>query len=116
MGYKLGLLLSSVFMMMVLLFGGDLFCISSIHSSLDSLSLIVSYRIGIDGYISDKTKKLVSDAGVSLIAYSSNIPRLGDVLEYSLYKEYKPLILSKNTIDISVKRSAIVGYYTTIYY
>ena len=116
MGYKLGLLLSSVFMMMVLLFGGDLFCITTIRSSLDSLSLIVSYRIGIDGYVSDKTKNLVKESGASLIVYSSNIPRLGDTLEYGLFKEYKPLVISKNTIDISIKRSAIVGYYTTIYY
>lgn len=111
MGYKLGLLLSSVFMMMVLLLAGDLFCVSLIHSSLDSLSLTIAYRISYEGYVSTETNKLVEEAGASLAIPSSSSFRIGDVLEFSLTKSYKPLIISKNAIEICLKRTTVVGYY-----
>ena len=111
MGYKLGLLLSSVFMMMVLLMAGDLFCISLIHSSLDSLSLTIAYRISYEGYISEETNKLAKEAGATLVVPASSSFRIGDVLEFSLNKSYKPLIISKNTIEMSLKRTTVVGYY-----
>ena len=113
MSYKLGLLLSLVFLVVVFLFAGDMLCISAIRSDLDSIALTVSYRISMDGKVSDETKKWVDQCGAKLtLPYLA--PRIGDIYSFEVSREYKPIIISSKAMTITVKRSTIVGYYETL--
>lgn len=111
MAYKLGLMLSMVFLISVVLLGGDIIAVSSIHSSLDALSLVISRNIGKDGYVSSQSKTLVDDHGARLIYEENRVPAVGESLTFLLQKEYATMVLSKDPLMITVKRTAIVGYY-----
>ena len=111
MAYKLGLLLSMVLVMSVMLLGGDIICVSSIHSSLDALSLVVSRSIGREGAISDALKETIASHGADFTYDGPKVPCVGERIDFSLSKEYQSFVLSKETMKITVKRTAIVGYY-----
>ncbi len=111
MAYKLGLMLSMAFLMSVMLLGGDIIAVSSIHSSLDALALVVARRIGQEGYVSESTEALLEEHQVNLYCQESHFPALGESLTFTLTQLYSSLVISKETMVISVKRTAIVGYY-----
>ena len=66
MSYKLGLLLSIVFLMGVMFLAGDLINVSIIKNSLDSLALTVSYRISYDGMLTQDTRALIRSYQVKI--------------------------------------------------
>ncbi|MCR5348154.1 MAG: hypothetical protein K6E59_00900 [Bacilli bacterium] len=113
MSYKLGLLLSIVFMMSVLLFSGDLINVGIIKNSLNSLALTVSYRIAKDGAVLGDTRTLVESYGAELTFEEGwrESFRIGDTVTFYLKKEYTPFVLRKGTMPLSVRRSAVIGYY-----
>ena len=111
MAYKLGLMLSMVFLMSVMLLGGDIIAVSSIHSSLDALALVVARGIGQEGYVSEATEALLEEHRVDLKYQESHFPALGETLTFTLARLYSSLVISKDAMVISVKRTAIVGYY-----
>lgn len=110
MSYKLGLMLSLVFLMSVFLMAGDMFCVSAIHNDLDSIALTVSYLVSRDGYVSDATRQFVEDSGADLTLPSES-PRIGDIYSFEVSKSYTPIIISREAIVITVKRTTVVGYY-----
>ncbi|OPZ36027.1 MAG: hypothetical protein BWY98_00559 [Tenericutes bacterium ADurb.BinA155] len=112
MSYKLGLLLSFFFMVQVLLFAGDLACIDAIHSELDAIAVTASYQISMNGELTEATKKLVHDeAGAEIYLLSEGSAKLGDSISFGVYRDYQPFIVSKEAVRISVRRTAIVGYF-----
>ena len=113
MSYKLGLLLSIVFMMSVLLLGGDLMNVSIIKNSLESLSLVVSFRLASDGALSQSTKNLISSYGATFRLQDGEREafRIGDTVTYYLQKAYLPFVLGKDEMNVTVRRSAVIGYY-----
>lgn len=113
MSYKLGLLLSIAFLMSVLLFSGDLVNVGIIKNSLNALALTVSYRIASDGAVSGETKSLIASYGASFRLEDGEREafRIGDTVTYYLSKEYEPFVLRKGTMELSVRRSAVIGYY-----
>ena len=113
MSYKLGLILSLAFMMSVLLLAADLLNVAIIKNSLDALSLTVSYRIAQEGTLSNGTKQLISSYGARyrLEDGEREAFRIGDTVTYFLEKDYQPFVLGKETRQISVRRSAVIGYY-----
>ena len=112
MAYKLGLMLSIVFVMSVMLLGGDIIGISSVHSSLDALALVVARAIGKEGKVSSSTLRLIRsyDAKISY-DNSSRTPAVGEKLTFSLSQYYQTLVMSKDRLKITVTRTVIVGYY-----
>ena len=115
MASKLGFMLSSIFFVFIFLISGDMLCVSQIKSGLDSLAVTVSYRIAKEGRLSDSTQKLISDYGATIKSTNTASPAIGETYTFSLKKEYTPLILSKNTMAITVTHSAIVGFYDSYY-
>ena len=113
MSYKLGLLLSISFMMAVLLLSGDLINVSIIKNSLNALGLTVSYRIAAEGHISSALLRLVDSYGASFTLEDGERQsmRIGDTVTYSLSKDYDPFVLKKGVMNITVRRSAVIGYY-----
>ena len=112
MSYKLGLILSIAFMMSVLLLASDLMNVAIIKNSLDALSLTVSYRMAQEGRITQGTRDLVTSYGARLnVEDEREAFRIGDTVTYFLEKDYQPFVLGKDTRQISVRRSAVIGYY-----
>ena len=111
MSYKLGLLLSIPFLMMVLLLLGDLIDISLVRESLDSLATTVSYRIAYEGRLSQETKDFVARFDATVTLLDEKTPRIGDTVVFRLSKEYTPFIIDRIPIDVKVTRSCVVGYF-----
>lgn len=111
MANKLGFLLSLIFLMQIFAYSGDLMAISSIYTTLDSLSVNVSYMISSKGKIDEDIILFVSEsAGASIEAVGENYVKFGEALTFRLYKSYDPLIFQKEPMEISLVRSAVVGY------
>lgn len=110
MSYKLGLILSLSFVMSVLLLASDLLCVSMIHSNLDSLALTVSNRISIAGRLDNETISFVERENAHIQCLENCSPKLGDTMVYRIYRDYRPLIIAHEQIEVSVTRSAVVGY------
>lgn len=115
MSYKLGLLLSLTFLMAVLFLAGDMMNLASVKASLDALGTVVSYRIASDGTVNESTERLISSYGATFRYEDGKKPlfRIGEIVTYYLEKGYDPFVVSKSTMRVSVKRSAVVGYYVS---
>lgn len=113
MSYKLGMILSITFMMAVLLLSGDLINVSIIKNSLNALGLTVSYRISSEGQLSAGTEQLIHSYGATFKLEDGERTafRIGDTVTFYLEKDYDPFVLQKQQMRISVRRSAVIGYY-----
>ena len=113
MSYKIGLLLSMVFLMSVLLLIGDLTNLALLKNGLDSVALTISYRIAMDGYLSNDCVALAKKYSAT-VAYEEGEPpnpRIGDTVRFYVSRQYASLILSKEPLTVAVHRTAVVGYY-----
>jgi len=111
MSYKLALIISAPFLMMVLLFLGDLVNVSVVKTELDALAVTVSYRIAYEGRVSSGTEHLVNEVGATLSYDEAITPKIGDTVVFTLNKEYTPFIMANNPLAVKVTRTAVVGYY-----
>ena len=117
MSNKISLLLSIFFISLIFFCGVDLIMIQAMFSSLDSISETISFKISnneitSDGDIAPSLKKYLLD-NFAIEIKSENkdqfIFKEGDIYAYSLNKEYSPIILSINPINIEVKRYTVIG-------
>ena len=111
MAYKLGLMLSMVFVISVMLLGGDIICVSSIHSTLDSLALVIGRKIAMEGTVSPATKQLAKEHNAIFSCPNVKTPAIGENITFYLGRWYSSFVLSSKDMLITVKRSVIVGYY-----
>lgn len=112
MSSNMGLLLSFLILIPMLLFCGDLACLSSIHNELDALSLTVSYQISASGGLTDEIKEFVNtEAGASIKTEGDTSGlKFGDALSFVIMKEYNSFIISSEPMMVTVQRTAIIGY------
>jgi len=112
MSSKLGLILSMIFVSLFFLLGIDLISIQFIYSDLDSKGITIGYRISKEGRVdSSFISSLSKMYNVTIENISPSSVKFGDVVEYVLYQEYKPIIVSNDVMKLRVKRSAVIGYY-----
>ena len=112
MGSKVGVLLSFLFVLQVLLFGGDISNVQIVHSELDALATHVAQKIGYDGYLSVNTITYVeSYPDTTIRCLSGCAPRFGDTLVFEIMRDYQPFVLQKDILTIRVERAAVIGYY-----
>ena len=111
MSSKLGLILSMIFVTLFFAFGLDLITIQFIYNDLDAKSVAISYKISEYGTIDNTIKQNIEKTfKVDFTCVSNCSPMFGDVVTYVISKEYKPIIIDKNTMTISVERNAVIGY------
>ena len=114
MSYKFGLLLSMFFLIQVFLYSGDLACIQSIHSQLDAVALTAAYQISMQGLISDSIRDFVASEAKAEIYYvdaSQAKKGYGDTVSFYVTRNYIPFVISNEAITITVRRSAVIGYF-----
>ena len=111
MSSKLGLVLSMIFVTMFFAFGLDLICIQFIYNDLDAKSVAISYKISQYGTVNNTLKRNIEETfKVEFTCKSNCSPMFGDTVTYVISKQYKPMMISKDTMTISVERNAVIGY------
>ena len=112
MSYKIGLLLSMVFVAMFFLFGADLISIQSVYSSLDSKANNISYLISRSGIIDEDFINYIETSYYVDFDCSLNLsPTFGEEITYSISTKYKPMIIDKKEMTITISRMTVVGFY-----
>ena len=112
MSYKLGLILSMVFVVMFLLLGGDMMCLSAAYSYLDSNSISIGYLIAKSGRVDEEYISFLEETyKVNFETISPTSPSTGDVVEYTIYRYYHPLIMANHDVKLTASRTTVIGYY-----
>lgn len=98
--------------MAALLFTGDLAFVQAIHGELDAVALSAGYQISMNGKLTAEIKEFVlKEAGAEISVEEPYEGRLGESLNFVVSKTYQSLIISSEPLVISVRRSAVIGYY-----
>lgn len=112
MSYKVGLILSMIFVALFFLFGADLITIESVYSALDSKANNISYIISRNGVIDDDFIDYIETTfSVNFDCPKNLSPTFGEKIIYQISTNYHPLVISKQEMTIAIKRMTIVGFY-----
>ena len=112
MSSNIGTILSMLLVAAFILLGGDMLCLSSAYSSLDNTSNTISYLISKNKRTDvEYLASLEAKYNVTFSEISSNNPAYGEVVDFTIYKNYHPLILSSHEIQLTVSRTTVIGYY-----
>ena len=112
MSSKVSLILSMIFVVMFFLFATDMISLQFAYSNLDATSITISHLISENLSVN---QQLVNDIetkfNVDFTLLNEEEPLFGDVVNFVISKEYQSIIISNNTMLLSVKRSSVLGYY-----
>ena len=112
MSYKIGLLLSMIFITLFFLFGADLITLESLYSSLDTKANNISYLISRNGVIDDNFIYYIETTfNVEFVCDKNLSPEFGEQIFYEVSMNYRPMVISKKEMTITIQRMTIVGFY-----
>ena len=112
MSYKIGLLLSMIFVALFFLFGADLISLQSAFSMLDAKANNISYIISRNGVIDTNFIYYIETTfDVEFICDINLSPEFGEKIYYRISTEFTPMVISQEKITISIERMTIVGFY-----
>ena len=112
MSYKLGLILSMIFVVAFLLLGADMMCLSAAYSQLDSTSISIGYLIAKSGRVDQEFLTAIeTNYNVTFLDVSPANPTYGDVVDFIIYRNYHPIVMSNEDIMLKAKRTTVIGYY-----
>ena len=90
---------------------GDLTVIQQIYSLLDTVAVTAGHLISLEGKISEKTLRYVEESAHAYIyPVNKDYVIVGEVFEYVVTRKYEPIIISKDTMNLEVRRSVMIGY------
>lgn len=113
MAYKLGFILSMLFLVQLFAMVGDLMSIQFIYTNLDAVSVTAGYVISSKGFITQEVVDLVQEqAGATIVEIGTSTPMIGEIIEYKISKSYKAIIINTEEMEIAVVRSIVIGYYS----
>lgn len=110
MGSSLGFLLSLFFSVQVVAYVGDLVSLQYVYSLMESVATTVGHMISIDGYVSPRAEQYAKEKIYAFIKPLSKDSKIGEIFEYAIYKEYKPIIISSSIMTLQIERSVMLGY------
>ena len=112
MSYKIGLLLSMIFVALFFLFGADLISLQSAYSSLDAKANNISYLISRNGVIDNDFINYIEETFYVDFECDTNFnPTFGEKIIYTITTQYNPLVISNEEMTLSITRMTIVGFY-----
>lgn len=111
MSFKLGTILSMLFVALFFLFGTDMITLQYAYSDLDAKSTPISYSISRHGGIDNAfIQSIENEYSVNFICLNEEPPLFGDTVDYIISTTYKPIIISKEEMTISIKRKTVIGF------
>lgn len=97
---------------MIFVILGDVISVQFIYTNMDAVSLSAGYIISKQGYITEEVERLVeNECGATIEPLNDSVPLYGSLYEFRIYRDYEPLFISDDTMEISITRSIIIGYY-----
>lgn len=112
MSYKVGFLLSLLFIVQIFVFAADIISAQIIYTNLDAVSVTAGNIISSKGGITNEVRTLVTEqAGATIVALGDETPLFGSIFEYKISKPYSPYFFASQTKEIAVVRSVVIGYY-----
>ena len=112
MSSKLGLILSMVFVALFFAFAGDMVSLQFAYTNLDAISVTIGQLIGEEKTINQAfIDKVENKYDIEFFILNEDEPIFGDVVDYIIAQDYQPMVISKESIHLSIKRSSIIGYY-----
>ena len=112
MSYKIGFILSMVFVITFFLFASDMVSIQFIYTDLDAKSVTISQLISIRGNIDNNFISYLEDKyQIDFVSADNYSPLFGDEVTYVIAKEYKPIIMGEKVMNIAISRTTVIGYY-----
>ena len=112
MSSKLGVFLSSLFVIVAFLFSFDIINVQFLYADLDAKSVNITYLISRAPKLDRFFWQDISERYDVIISCNKNgATTFGEEIDYEVSKSFRPLIMSKENIDVSIKRTAIVGYF-----
>ena len=112
MSSKIGLIFSMVFMIAFLLLGGDMLSLSATYSTLDSNSISIGYLIAKTGRTDTEYINYLEESfKVQFLSITPENPNNGDVVKFTIYKMFDPLLISTTPIRLTASRTTVIGYY-----
>jgi len=113
MSYKIGFILSMLFIIQIFVFAADLMSVQIIYTNLDAVSVTAGNIISSKGGINEEVVALVKDqAGASIEAIGDETPLFGSIYQYKISKHYVPIYFASKEMDVTVVRSVVIGYYS----
>lgn len=101
-----------VFVAMFFLFSGDLISLQYIYSDLDAKSVTISYLISEHGTLDDSfISAIESKYDIDFVTADNYSPLFGDEVTYVIARTYQPLMMSKDEMTVSVRRTTVIGYF-----
>lgn len=87
-------------------------CLSASYSALDSNSISIGYLIAKSGRVDDEyLSYLEGSFHVHFLKVTPSNPTQGDVVEFTIYRNYDPLVISNSVIRLTASRTTVIGYY-----
>jgi hypothetical protein len=112
MSSKFAFLLSMLFVTLFIALGMDMLSIQYAYSALDSKSASISYLISQYGTIDyDLSQKIETDFNVTFECLENCSPMFGEIVKYRISKHVNTILVSNNSLTISVERNAVIGFY-----
>lgn len=112
MSSKLGTILSMIFVVAFFLLSGDMMCLSSMYSHLDATSITIGYVIAKQSNLSQSfIENIEEQYNVKFLTISPSHPTVGDVVDFVIYQNYQPMIISKDVVTVKARRTTVMGYY-----
>ena len=112
MSSKLGLILSMLFVAMFFAFAGDMVSLQFAYTHLDSISVTIGKLISEEKTINQTfINNVEQEFDIDFILLNEEEPLFGDVVNYVIVKDFKPMIISSESITLSIQRSSVIGYY-----
>ena len=112
MSSNVSMILSMIMVAAFMILGGDMVCMSSTYSVLDNTSNTIGYLISKNRRTdSEYLSYLEETYNVNFSFVSNESPTYGEVVEFRLYKNYHPYILSSHDIRLTIRKFTVIGYY-----
>ena len=101
-----------LFVINLFIFAGDLMSMQAIYTNLDATSVIAGNLISSRGGIDQEIVDLVYEqSGGNIEVIGDETPVFGSIYKYKISREFTPWVMSNKTLDITVTRSVVIGYY-----
>lgn len=112
MSSNLGTILSMIFVIAFILLGGDMMCLSAAYSALDSTAITISYLISKEASVDeDFLTYLEEEYSITISNIRPQNPTYGDVVDFTIYRNYHPIVISSNDVVLKASRSTVLGYF-----
>ena len=112
MSSKIGTILSMLFVALFFVFAMDMISLQYLYTELDAKGVSVAYYIAKTSRTDEEFADYLSRKYSVIVTIPQNQSHdYGDIVDFYIQSEFSPLVISNDSMSVSLKRSAVIGYY-----